>query len=71
MILPMKNKYIYHLRITEAKFREILKLFSQKPPFVCPSRYAGFALIQKRLKSVKFVEFQKLVYADFLNKFAF
>ena len=27
MILPMKNKYIYHLRITEAKFREILKLF--------------------------------------------
>lgn len=27
MILPMKNKYIYHSRISEAKFREILKFF--------------------------------------------
>ncbi|MBR0071539.1 MAG: IS1595 family transposase [Campylobacter sp.] len=27
MILPMKNKYIYRSRISEKKFREILKLF--------------------------------------------
>lgn len=27
MILPMKNKYIYRSRISEAKFREILKFF--------------------------------------------
>ena len=29
MILSMKNKYIYHSRISEKKFREILKYFSE------------------------------------------
>ena len=29
MILSMKNKYIYHSRISEKKFREILKYFAQ------------------------------------------
>ena len=27
MILPMKNKYMYRSRISEKKFREILKFF--------------------------------------------
>ena len=29
MILSMKNKYIYRSRISEKKFREILKYFTQ------------------------------------------
>ena len=29
MILSMKNKYIYHSRISEKKFREILKYFAE------------------------------------------
>ena len=29
MILSMKNKYIYRSRISEKKFREILKYFAQ------------------------------------------
>ena len=29
MILSMKNKYIYHSRISEKKFREILKYFTE------------------------------------------
>ena len=55
MILSMKNKYIYHSRISEKKFREILKYFAQDIEATKIANLTGISRISinKILKSIR------------------
>ena len=55
MILSMKNKYIYHSRISEKKFREILKYFAQDIEATKIANLTGISKISinKILKSIR------------------
>ena len=55
MILSMKNKYIYRSRISEKKFREILKYFSQDIEATKIANLTGISRISinKILKNIR------------------
>ena len=55
MILSMKNKYIYHSRISEKKFREILKYFAQDIEATKIANLTGISRISinKILKNIR------------------
>ena len=55
MILPMKNKYIIRSRISEKKFREILKYFAQDIEATKIANLTGISRISinKILKSIR------------------
>ena len=55
MILSMKNKYIYRSRISEKKFREILKYFAQDIEATKIANLTGISRISvnKILKNIR------------------
>ena len=55
MILPMKNKYIIRSRISQKKFREILKYFAQDIEATKIANLTGISRISinKILKSIR------------------
>ena len=55
MILPMKNKYIYRSRISEKKFREILKYFAEDIEATKIANLTGISRISidKILKNIR------------------
>ena len=55
MILPIKNKYIIRSRISEKKFREILKYFTEDIEATKIANFAGISRISinKILKSIR------------------
>ena len=55
MILSMKNKYIYRSRISEKKFREILKYFAQDIEATKIANLTGISRISinKILRSIR------------------
>ena len=55
MILSMKNKYIYRSRISEKKFREILKYFAQDIEATKIANLTGISRISinKMLKNIR------------------
>ena len=55
MILLMKNKYIYHSRISEKKFREILKYFAEDIEATKIANFTGISRIpiNKILKKIR------------------
>ena len=55
MILSMKNKYIYRSRISEKKFREILKYFAQDIEAIKIANLTGISRISvdKILKNIR------------------
>ena len=55
MILSMKNKYIYRSRISEKKFREILKYFAEDIEATKIANLTGISRISinKILKSIR------------------
>ena len=55
MILPMKNKYIIRSRISEKKFREILKYFAEDIEATKIANFTGISRISinKILKSIR------------------
>ena len=55
MILPMKNKYIYRSRISQKKFREILKYFAEDIEATKIANLTGISRISinKILKSIR------------------
>ncbi len=55
MILLMKNKYIYHSRISEKKFREILKYFAEDIEATKIANFTGISRISinKILKKIR------------------
>ena len=64
MIHTMKNKYIIRSRISEAKFREILKLFSASLMLVALQE----VWILNLLKLQKLLKYQSKLYAKYLSK---
>ena len=67
MMHTMKNKYIIRSRISEKKFREILKYFSTSLMLVALQE----ASILKPQKLQKLLKYQSKLYAKSLSKFAF
>ena len=55
MILPMKNKYIIRSRISQKKFREILKYFAEDIEATKIANFTGISRISinKILKSIR------------------
>ena len=61
MILSMKNKYIYRSRISEKKFREILKYFAQDIEATKIANLTGISRISinKILKNIRILMSQE------------
>ena len=67
MIIPMKNKYIIHSRISEKKFVSDFEVFFY---FAYAHSFARSFDIEAS-KISKSLTFQRLHYGGFLSKFAF
>ena len=61
MILPMKNKYIYRSRISQKKFREILKYFAEDIEATKIANLTGISRISinKILKNIRILMSQE------------
>ena len=61
MILPMKNKYIIRSRISEKKFREILKYFAEDIEATKIANLTGISRISinKILKSIRVLMYKE------------
>ena len=61
MILSMENKYIYHSRISEKKFREILKYFAEDIEATKIANLTGISRISinKILKNIRILMSQE------------